>query len=133
MTFLEIFLTVLMAVLIAVLFYYVFKSPGPWNSFWTYLIILILSGLAAHAWLTPVGPVAFGIAWIPVFFAIVIVALLLGAASPTRERRQPTGKHGELPEKEKTTLALGAFFWILLVFLLGVIIWSFVGGHPLSY
>ena len=53
MTALEIIFTVIGAILIGSIFYYVFRVSGPWGSFWAFLLILILAGLAMAAWITP--------------------------------------------------------------------------------
>ena len=133
MTFLGILVTVLAAIIVSVLFYYVFKSTGPWESFWIFLLILVLAGLAAGLWITPVGPVIWGIAWVPTIMAIIIFALLLGAASPPRAKKaEQPGKYDEPAPRDRKAATIGALFWILLIFMLGVIIWRFMGGHPLS-
>ncbi len=127
MAFLEIILTILTAVFIGILFYYVFKSSGPWGTFWSFLLILILAGLAAEAWITPVGPVIWGFAWIPTLLVILIVALLLAAATPTphRRRRELNLEKEEEPSEEETAaIAVGGFFWILMLILLGIAVWG---------
>lgn len=55
---------------------------------WTFLIILVLAGLAAALWIEPVGPVIYDVAWVPMLFVIILFALVLAAATPsTRNRR----------------------------------------------
>lgn len=132
MSFLGILLTAFAAIIVSVLFYYVFKSTGPWESFWAFLLILVLAGLAAGLWITPVGPVMWGVAWVPTIMVIIIFALLLGAASPPREKKaEQSGKYDEPAPRDRKAATIGALFWILLIFMLGVIIWRFMGGHPL--
>ena len=133
MTFLGILLTVLAAVIISAIFYYVFKSTGPWESFWTFLLVLVLAGVTAGLWITPVGPLIWGIAWVPTLLAIIIFALLLGAASPRKKKPAATNTNRPEPTpRDRKAATLGALFWILLIFMLGVIIWKFMGGHPLN-
>jgi hypothetical protein len=127
MTFAEILLTILGALLIGVLFYYVFKSTGPWGTFWSFLLILILVGLAAEAWIEPVGPVAWGVAWVPTLFVVFLFALLLAAATPPRRDRRVTDTTTTEPtttEEETAAVAVGAFFWIFMFFLLVVALWG---------
>lgn len=132
MTFLGVLLTVLVAVIISALFYYVFKSTGPWESFWSFLLVLVLAGLAAGLWITPVGPIMWGVAWIPTLLAIIIFGLLLGAASPRKEDQAITNTESSEPSpRDRKAATIGALFWLLLIFMLGVIIWKFMGGHPL--
>ena len=73
MTFLEILFAIAAAILIGVLFYYVFKAAGPWGSFWTFLLILILAGLATAAWIQPFGPVIYDIVWVPILLVILFI------------------------------------------------------------
>lgn len=127
MAFVEIIITVLTAFFVGILFYYGFKSSGPWGTFWSFLVILILAGLAATAWITPVGPAIWGYAWFPTLMVILIFALLLSAATPTRHRRRRElnlEKETEPSEEETAAIAIGGFFWILLLILLGIAFWG---------
>lgn len=132
MAFLGILLTVFSAIIISVLFYYIFKTRGPWEDFWIFLLILTLVGLAAGKWLIKVGPVMWDVALVPTLLAIIIFALLLGAASPQRKSfPEEEELKQEKERKDRTAATFGALFWLFLVITLGIIIWSFVGGHPL--
>ncbi|MFW5774204.1 MAG: hypothetical protein ACOCWD_05935 [Tangfeifania sp.] len=132
MTFLGVLLTVVAAVIISAIFYYALKSTGPWESFWTFMLVLSLAGLAAGLWIAPVGPVIWGVAWVPTLMAIIIFALLLGAASPRKEEPAVTNSNRPEPApQDKKAATLGALFWVLLIFILGVIFYRFIGGHPL--
>lgn len=128
MAFLEIILTILSALFIGLLFYYVFKSPGPWGTFWSFLLVLILAGLAAEAWITPAGPVIWGFALLPTLLVLLIVALLMAAATPT-PRRKPKNpeleKSTEPSEEETAAIAISGFFWVLMLILLGIAIWGY--------
>jgi hypothetical protein len=105
-----------------VVFYYVFKISGPWGKLWSFLLILILAGIAAEAWITPVGPVIWDVAWIPTLVVIIAVALLLGALTRSSSKRDKTGE--SIIENEKnsgvqtaTVAAFGLFFWVFVIFL----------------
>lgn len=126
LVFLQIFFSVLLALLVGSFFYYVFKYTGPWGSFWTFLLILILAGLAASVWIEPFGPPIYNVAWAPILVVILLFALLLAAASPPSYR---TGYHREenVPEpgeKDAPVLAISAVFWI---FLAGLLIAALIG------
>jgi hypothetical protein len=69
------------------LFYSVFKSSGPWGSFWSFLLLLILAGIAANVWITPVGPYYQDVAWVPVMFVILLFAFLVASTTPPRRAR----------------------------------------------
>ncbi|MFW5820119.1 MAG: hypothetical protein ACOCWA_02425 [Bacteroidota bacterium] len=127
MTFLEILLTILAAVFIGILFYYIFKTTGPWGSIWTFILILILAGLAAEAWVEPFGPVYYDVAWIPTLFVILLFALLLAAATPTRGRyveTRTTPPEAEPETRDTAGIVLGVFFWILMLFLVVAVFWG---------
>jgi len=84
-------------------------------------VILLLGILVADLWLTPIGPVFWGISWVPILFFGFILALLLAAAdSPSEKRRRyEAKKSGDVTKvgQEHTSLAFSAFFWVLLIFL----------------
>jgi len=124
MDFFEYLLIILGAVFVGVLFYYVFKMKGPWGTFWSFVIILILAGIAAEQWITPVGPIAYGIAWVPTVFVILLFALLMAAISPSHKMKIPSDNKSERKEKESTALGLSAAFWVFLIFLLFIIVWG---------
>ena len=129
MTLAEIIIAIFMALLIGLLFYYVFKVTGPWGSFWGFIGILILAGLAAEAWVEPIGPTIYGAPWVSALIVIFLFALLIAAASPApRDReRMRTRQTAEITEPESTgAVAFGIFFWLFLVIMLIVAIWGFV-------
>ena len=128
----------LIAILLSVIFYYAFNIRGPWGSFWTFFLVLLLTVWAASLWVDPVGPVFWGIAWIPLFFVGLLFALLL-AAIPTdydrppnkienrhaafRGRREPEPDEiAESKEATRTAAAVSGIFWIFLLILLIVVI-----------
>lgn len=130
--------TLLIAILLSVIFYYAFNIRGPWGSFWTFFLVLLLSVWAASLWVDPVGPIFWGIAWIPLFFVGLLFALLL-AAIPTDYDRPPNkqvnrpyasnkGKGPSPEEAEKaeevnrTAAAVSGIFWIFLLILLLIVI-----------
>ncbi len=116
MTFFEMLLAIVGAVLIGLVFYFLFRVSGPWGSLWTFLIVLILVALAAEIWITPVGPEYQGFAWIPTLFVVLIFAILLAAASPPR--KEPKATEVDKTGMDESVVALSAFFWIFLLFLL---------------
>lgn len=128
----------LIAILLSVIFYYAFNIRGPWGSFWTFFLVLLLTIWAASLWVDPVGPIFWGIAWIPLFFVGLLFALLL-AAIPTdydrppnkldnrtsgiRGRKEPSPEDiAESREASRTAAAVSGLFWIFLLILLIVVI-----------
>lgn len=118
--FFQILFSILLALIVGSFFYYLFKYTGPWGSFWTFVLVLILAGLAASAWIEPVGPVLYDIAWVPILIVILLFALFLAAVTPPRySRRQPPQEH--IPEptgEELPVLAISTIFWVFLFALL---------------
>jgi hypothetical protein len=127
MAFLEIIIIALAAIVIGSLFFYVFKAAGPWGSFWIFILILILAGLAAAAWVRPFGPVYWNISWVPVLFVIMLFSLFLAALTPTRREKDPMIETEKVPEPQREDAAmftLSFFFWAFIVFLLAAVIWG---------
>lgn len=129
--------TILVAILISALFYYAFNARGPWGSFWSFFLVLLLIIWAASLWVRPIGPVYWGIAWIPLFFVGLVFALLL-AAIPTSDTRDIL-REDEIAEAERerqvnpaeakrsrdinrTAATVSGLFWVFMVILLLVII-----------
>lgn len=118
------------ALIVAAVFYYGFNRRGPWGAFWTFLLILFFAAWAGSFWIEPAGPVIWGFAWLPLFFWVFIVALIIGVATgeDRTSSRYDTTRTSETTETEVseteagTAAALGIFFWILLALLIVAII-----------
>jgi peptidoglycan/LPS O-acetylase OafA/YrhL len=117
----NIIFTILLAFLVGGLFYYIFKYTGPWGSFWTFVTILVLAGIAASTWIQPAGPAMFNLPWLPVLFIILMFALLLAAAGPARKKSldtNPTPEHTGKIENKPSVVAISTLFWIFLILLI---------------
>lgn len=129
MAVLEIVITITLAIIIGALFYYAFRSRGPWGSFWSFFLILLLGGIAAEAWMEPIGPQYWNISWVPTIIVMIVLALILAAATPT-QRESAKGKSTRAPtrntpnKREVAAVAFGGFFWLLTLILLVVAIWG---------
>jgi hypothetical protein len=134
MSVLGVIVAILLALTVGAIFHFVLKITGPWGSLWTFLLVLILVGVAAAIWIPPIGPYYLDIAWIPIVFVIFMFALLLAAATPTnrdknRYQKQHTAEEASpYPKKNSdgtdlaTSTVVGGFFWILLILMLIVIL-----------
>lgn len=119
MGFLGIIYIVFVALVIAAIFSYGFRIAGPWGSFWTFFIVLLLSVWAADVWLSPAGPYWNDVYWVPPLIVGIIVALLLAAATPAARRRKPASEVREpTPGEEASAIAVGTLFWIVVFLLL---------------
>lgn len=130
---------IFVAILISALFYYGFSARGPWGSFWTFFLALLLIVWAASLWVRPIGPVYWGIAWIPLIFIGIIFALLLAAVPPYDTRPYDgtrTDVREEIPADEAeiehqreaaaTAAAVGWIFWTFIIILLIAIFMGYV-------
>ena len=82
-----------------------------------------------HIWITPIGPLWYGVAWVDLIFVAIIFALLLAAATPnyryieTEDQNSETVGYVERNRYSRdSAVALGAFFWFLLLFFIAAAI-----------
>lgn len=80
---------------------------------WLFAVIF-LGAWAVGAWVTPVGPVVMGVAWLPFLLGAVAVALLVG--SHPRARYVVPGEATESEARADT--AAGGFFWAFVAAML---------------
>lgn len=135
-TFGGILAAIIIAALLAAAFYYGFKARGPWGSLWTFFLLLLLVIWAGSLWVRPVGPVFWGIAWLPLIFIGLAFALML-AAVPTYDRRvdeevpeesiSPDEEQIERRKEVDSAVAVGWVFWILVLTLVIVIVAGTIG------
>lgn len=133
----EIVAAVSIAILISLIFFYALSARGPWGSLWSFFLIILLLVWGASLWVSPVGPVYWGVAWAPLIFIAIVVAVLL-AAIPTsgshpKKRRGDVGDPGfgtgTASDEEKAAAgAVGFMFWVLI----GLLIVGIVAGYVTS-
>jgi hypothetical protein len=111
--------------LVVFFFSLVLGRRGPWvraggmNGLLWFFLVVFLGAWAVGAWADPVGPLAWGVSWLPFLFGALVFALLL-AAVPDRSTRPVTAAG---PEAE-ADVALGLFFWFLLLALVVAILFG---------
>jgi hypothetical protein len=103
----------------------VLGSRGPWGTAWTLFLVLFLAMWVAGLYVSPVGPVYWGIAWVPIIFAGILFAILLVAVMPDAGRNRRRLRNGKIESGNKdlsgldspeiTSTTLGGFFWILIM------------------
>jgi hypothetical protein len=84
-----------------------------------FFVILFMAGLASLYWLPPYAPLVWGIAWLPLFFTVLIFSLLL-ASPPLYYRRGRVLKRETVEDGTSTTVSV--FIWSLLFLLLIVVV-----------
>ena len=112
------------AFLITLVFTFLFKRTGPWGSFWTFFVIVLLGIMAADFWVGPVGPYFLSeIYWVPPLAVGLLIALLLAATTPSPKTRSELElQQKEIAKENKATAALGTFFWFLFIALVVLIV-----------
>lgn len=112
------------AFIITLFFTLLLRRSGPWGSFWSFFIIILLAVFAADFWVGPVGPYFYeGIYWVPPLAVGLLIALFLAATTPgPKTRSELEVEKKEIAEEQKAGVALGTFFWVLFVFMLVLVV-----------
>lgn len=121
MTFLEFIGVLLIALVVGIAFSVLFRTRGPWGSFWTFLLIIFLGILAANLWVVPSGPVIWGVSWVPLLIFGILLALLLMATEPLQRSRDIKYEKKE-EYKADSAAKISGIFWIILVVLVVAVI-----------
>lgn len=120
---------VTIAFLITLFFRFLLQVSGPWGSFWAFFLIVLLAIFAANIWVSPIGPHFADIYWVPPAAAGLIIALLLAATTPSPKTRSEMDAEGKASGRDAAAVALGTFFWFLIIFLVILILTGlFLGG-----
>ena len=117
----EIVAALLMALIITVFFSGVLKHSGPWDAIWLVFITIFLASWAGYLWINPFGPMVMGVSIMPIFVVGLIFAFILAAVTTPKQR---VVKDLEIKEEvpADTKVAIGIFFWIVLILLVVAII-----------
>ena len=71
-----------------------------------------MAGIASQYWITPFGPVLYGISWMPLLFIILIFTFLFAAPSPY-ERRNISKTNDEKQAASAAVAAMSIYLWLL--------------------
>lgn len=102
------------------------KGPGPLDGLLFFLLIIFMFSWAIGSWLSPVGPVHYGVPWLGYLFLAFMAMLLLGVLLPPHKPpykgKDESVSDYELFEKNATAypigISFGIFFWVMIVVLL---------------
>lgn len=111
----EMTMSLAIGLLLTALFGAGLRMRGPWESLFVFFALVSLSAWAGGSWLSPRGPMLWGITWVPFVVVGSIVALFLAA---TPKRNTPDEQEEALAAEE---MILGNIFWILIGVLSAVI------------
>ncbi|HYG18094.1 MAG TPA: hypothetical protein VD816_04160 [Ohtaekwangia sp.] len=120
----------MMALLFTVIAVFFFQRRGPWGSSWTFFIVLFLALWIVSIYVRSVGPIYWGIAWVPFFLVGLVVSILLVAIIPNAgrigdgdpDKADPFPVTEEYQERNVRTGTTGKFFWILVLIMVMAIV-----------
>jgi hypothetical protein len=105
------------AVTLLVMFIVNIFSKRPLRGLWVLALIVFLAVWGSQLWIQPVGPVAWGVAWLPMFvIAAVFWFLIVMLIPPLPEKVQVVDE-----KKGPGIIVIGLAFWIILLLLIVVI------------
>ena len=114
----ELLFALVMGLLIAAVFAYGLRRPGPWGGFLWLFLVVFLGAWAVGLWVEPVGPAVWGVAWFPIVFGALIIALIVAAIPEPGIRLRETPPPDEA---EAAAAGVGLLFWLLIALLVVVI------------
>jgi hypothetical protein len=112
---------IIVALGLAIAFTFLFRTKGPWGSFWSFFAVLFFGIWAASLWITPFGPYWNDVYLLPPLAFGIILILLLTAAAPSPKSRARVEQELKDPEKGREIAIVGTFFWIFLAVVIAVI------------
>jgi hypothetical protein len=114
-----------------------FGRRGPWGAAWTFFLFLFLALWIVSIYLPHVGPLYWGIAWIPLIITGVIIALLLATTIPGANewrdesiRDTETSKPTPVNTAPKRSSGISHFFWILIIIMVVIIMIGMLNPQP---
>ena len=119
------FAAALIALVLTITSVFFLGKRGPWGSIWTFFLVLFLTLWTVSIYVAPIGPVYWGVAWIPIAIAGLIVTALLIAAMPHGDRayrEREVDVAGARNEPDRSMHGAGRFFWILVILFVAAII-----------
>jgi hypothetical protein len=108
----------------------IFKRKGPWGTVWTFFLFLFLVLWTVAIYVKNTGPVYWGIAWLPLLFAAVVLALLLASIIPNVNQWRDESLENSETNNVKTPDEIrdasqprtGSLFWLMIVILITAIV-----------
>ncbi|HKZ38510.1 MAG TPA: hypothetical protein VJ184_12710 [Chryseolinea sp.] len=119
----------LIALLITAIAALIFRRRGPWGTAWTFFLFLFLALWTVSIYIKTVGPVYWGIAWLPLLFAAVVIALLLVSIIPDANHwrdeslsESKTNQGSSVKEIRDVSRAHSGGFWLMIIILIIAIV-----------
>lgn len=117
----SIFGAFILALLISLLFAPGYRK-GSYMPLAIFFFILFMAGIASQYWITPFGPVWYGISWMPILLVILIFTFLFAAPSPYERRRIVKSNDDEKQAASAAVAAISIYLWLLFTILFIAII-----------
>ncbi len=116
MTLISIILSVFFALLFSAILVYGFRrrTAGPFDGMLFLFLIIFMFTWGLGSWMTPIGPVYGGVAWLSYLVISIIVMLLIGAMLPPARRHQRR-RAAEDGSTKVVGITFGVFFWFMLI------------------
>jgi hypothetical protein len=92
-------------------------SKRPMRGLWIFFLIVFLATWAGPLWITPFGPLVWGVAWLPMFLISFFFWFLILALIPPL----PPPSTNTTTAEEASFAAIGLFYWIILILLIASI------------
>ena len=120
----------LIALLITAIAALIFRRRGPWGTTWTFFLFLFLALWTVSIYIRNIGPVYWGIAWLPLLFSAVVLALLLVSFIPDANHwrdesltdSETTGESSIKKNRGVSRPRSSGFFWFMIVVLIIAIV-----------
>lgn len=113
----EFLFALVIAFILSLIFSMIFRGYGWGMGFLLFFVILFLVTWTGGVWVTPFGPIWYGVPWLSFLFVGLLIALIMAALIPDNRRRRKIHRP-EIEEAEaeaETWLAIDAFFWVLMI------------------
>ncbi|MBD3392985.1 MAG: hypothetical protein GF418_12850 [Chitinivibrionales bacterium] len=119
----DIVFAVLVGILITAILSLGFRGTRTMAGMLALFFVVFLMAWAGGVWLVPVGPMLGGVRVFPFLMVAVIAALLIAASTPPWYRPRTRGEALRQAEAEENAERLfNAFFWVLILCLIGAIV-----------
>lgn len=103
-----------------------FRRQTEWGDLALFFLLILLLTWAFGGWFPAFGPMIWGVVWIPFFITALLVTLLLTAFIEPGRPKTPMEAVEEEQTARKSLVVVDAFFWILLIGLVGIIVYRYL-------
>ncbi len=116
----DILLALILGIIFALIYSVAFRSrAGKLGSAFVFLLFFLIAW-AGGLWIRPFGPTVLGVYWLPGLLLVTLLLLLLiSLATDTTPPRKKSS--AEIATERAAITAVGMAFWVLVLFLIGVI------------